>query len=80
MGGMQNKPKISEDMVLLDILSDYPQTEAILRSYDGQAGECICCQRLFDPLKVVIKEYRLDEKELLSKLNTAAQSQQFTTE
>lgn len=66
---MQNKLKISKDMVLLDILSDYPQTEAIIRSYDEQAGECICCQRLFDPLKVIIEEYRLDGEELLSKLN-----------
>ena len=71
---MRKEPKISKDMMILDILSDYPQTEVVFRSYDEQAGECICCQRLFDTLAVVIEEYQINEEELLSKLNMAAQS------
>ncbi len=64
--------KISDEMTVLDIVSDYPQTEAVFKSYDAKAGECICCQMLFESVKSVIEKYRLDREELLENLNKAA--------
>ena len=74
MEAMQNKQKISKEMVLLDVLTDYPQTEAVIKAYDEQAGECICCQMLFESLKKIIEKYQLDGDKLLKQLNDAAAS------
>ncbi len=38
--------QITADMTVLDIVSQYPATETIFKSYDEQVGECICCQIL----------------------------------
>ena len=63
--------KISADMTVLDIVSEYPETEAVFRSYDERVGECICCQRLFETVQQVAEKYNLDLAELLEKLNSA---------
>ncbi len=47
---------ISADMTVLDIVSKYPETEAIFKSYDEQAGECICCQMLFESVQQVTEK------------------------
>jgi hypothetical protein len=62
---------ISPDMTILDIVSKYRQTEAIFRQFDQKAGECLCCNALFDPLKDVADKYELDLNELLEKLMSA---------
>ena len=72
IAAMQNDQKISKEMMLLDVLTDYPQTEAIIKAYDEQAGECICCQMLFEPLKKIIEKYQLDGDKLLKQLNDTA--------
>lgn len=59
-------------MTLLDIVSTYPATEAVLKSYDEQAGECICCQMLFESIRQVTEQYHLDLNDLLGKLNAAS--------
>ena len=69
---MKKELKISEEMTVLDIINDYPKTEAVVKSYDAKAGECICCQMLFESVKRVVEKYRLDREELLGKLNKAA--------
>ncbi len=58
-------------MTILDIVSKYRQTEAIFRQFDQKAGECLCCNALFDPLKDVADKYELDLNELLEKLISA---------
>lgn len=64
---------ISPDMTLLDIVSAYPRTEAILKKYDESAGACLCCQALFEPLRDVATKYGLNLHNLLSDLKVAAQ-------
>jgi len=70
---MERKPtnKITADMAVLDIVSLYPQTEGVFHSYDEQAGECICCQMLFDTLEDVAERYNLELMPLLARLNEA---------
>ncbi|MEA3545584.1 MAG: hypothetical protein U9R69_10260, partial [Thermodesulfobacteriota bacterium] len=61
---------ISAHMLVLDIISEYPETEAVFRSYDEQVGECICCQMLFETVQYMTEKYQLDLPELLEKLNS----------
>lgn len=62
---------IHPEMTVLDVVSRYRQTEAVFKRYDAQAGECICCQALFESLRDVAEKYHLDLKELLSDLEAA---------
>ncbi len=61
--------QISAEMTVLDIVSTFPESEAIFRSYDQQVGECICCQSLFETVQQVAEKYQLDLADLLTKLN-----------
>jgi len=61
---------ITPEMTVLDIVSRFEATEEVFKSYDAQAGECICCNSLFEPLKTVIEKYGLDGNRLLSELLT----------
>lgn len=56
-------------MTVLDIVSNNKATIDIFKSYDEQAGECICCASLFEPLDKVAGKYGIDLKALLSDLN-----------
>lgn len=64
--------KITADMAVLDIVSEYPATEAVFKSYDKQVGECICCQMLFESVRQVTEKYNLDLGEVLEELNSAS--------
>ncbi|MEJ2587225.1 MAG: hypothetical protein P8165_06505 [Deltaproteobacteria bacterium] len=68
-------PIIRPDMTVLDVVSRYRETEKIFKAYDDVAGECICCQALFEPLKAVAKKYGLDLKQFLEDLKAAAVSE-----
>ncbi len=59
-------------MTVLDVVSKYRQTEAVFKRYDQKAGECICCQALFESLQEMATRYRLDLERLLSDLNKVA--------
>jgi hypothetical protein len=61
---------ITPDMILLDIISRHRKTEAVFRKYDEQAGVCLCCQALFDPLETVAERYGLDLQELVAALES----------
>jgi hypothetical protein len=63
--------RIHPDMTVLDVVSRFRQTEAVFKKYDQQAGVCICCEALFEPLRDVSAKYSLDLKELLSELESA---------
>ena len=41
---------ITKDMIILNIVEDYPKTEEVFRSYDKIAGKCTMCHNLFDSL------------------------------
>jgi len=67
------KPEpIAADMTVLDIVGQYPATEAVFHSYDEQAGECVCCQMLFESVQDVAQKYNFKLAEVLTKLNAAA--------
>ncbi|MDX2493611.1 MAG: hypothetical protein QNK27_01465 [Desulfuromusa sp.] len=68
----KNAYHISEEMTVLDIVSEYPETEVVFKSYDERVGECICCQRLFETVQKVAEIYNLNLSEILAKLNSVA--------
>lgn len=63
---------IHSDMTVLDIVSQYRETEQVFERFDQQAGECICCKALFEPLRTVADRYGLDLTRLLDDLNRVA--------
>jgi len=67
----QKKAVIRPDMTVLDVVSRYRTTEAVFKSFDEQAGECICCQSLFDTLQEMSGKYNLDLPELIAALKEA---------
>lgn len=62
---------IEKDMVILDIVENYPDTEDIFRMYDETAGVCILCSHLFDSLEVLENKYGIDLDKVLQQLNRA---------
>lgn len=58
-------------MTVLDIVSRFKSTEKVFKRWDNKAGECICCNSLFDPLSTVAKKYNLDLADLISELETS---------
>ena len=60
---------ITKDMVILNIVEDYPSTEDICRSYDEIAGKCTMCHNLFDTLEEFAKLYDISLDDLINKLN-----------
>ncbi len=63
--------KIRSEMTVLDVVSRYRKTEAVFKQYDKQAGVCICCQALFEPLSRVAVRYGLNLEKLLEDLEDA---------
>jgi hypothetical protein len=59
-------------MIVLDIVSAFPATVEVFKKWDGRAGECICCNALFESLEDVTQRYDLDLSDLLIDLNQAA--------
>ena len=64
--------RIRPDMTVLDVILTCPETEAVFKSYDEQAGECICCAALFDSVRDMTERYGLDSDELMVRLKSAA--------
>jgi len=71
-----NTPPITPDMTVLDVVSTYRETEDVFRRYDNQAGECICCNALFDTLRDVAVKYKINPHNLLVELCAAAQDEE----
>ena len=68
-----NTPPITPDMTVLDVVSTYRATEDVFHRFDHQAGECLCCNALFDTLQDVAGRYGLNLHQLLAELCAAAQ-------
>ncbi|MFZ5452598.1 MAG: hypothetical protein ACOZF2_12145 [Thermodesulfobacteriota bacterium] len=64
--------RITRDMTILEVVSRFRQTEPVFRRYDEEAGVCLCCQALFDPLQEVARKYGLNLPSLLADLERAA--------
>ncbi len=65
----RKKVLITPEMTLLEVVELYPQTEVVFRKYDRQAGVCLYCQALFEPLLVMAEKYTLNLQVLLEDLN-----------
>lgn len=65
-------PLITSEMTVLDIVAKWDSSQAIFKSYDALAGECICCNALFESLEKMAEKYSLDLDALLNELETAA--------
>ena len=62
---------IRPEMTVLDVLSRFRHTEAVFSKYDEEAGECICCNALFEPLKNLAAKYDLNLDNLLGELEAS---------
>lgn len=60
---------LTKEMIILDIVEKYPETEEVFRSYDDYAGKCTMCYNLFDSLEDFSLEYKIDLNDLMIKLN-----------
>ena len=69
---LKQGPCICPEMTVLDVVSRYRQTETVFKKYDKQAGECICCHVLFEPLQNVAKKYGFNLEKLLADLETVS--------
>jgi hypothetical protein len=67
----KRKKFIGPEMTVLDVISKHRETEAVFRQYDEEAGECICCRALFEPIRVVVKKYGLNMEKFMDDLNAA---------
>lgn len=63
------KPEITKDDQLLDIVYKYPETEAVFRCYETEGQVCLLCDYLFCTLEEVSQIVPLDKEKLLSELN-----------
>jgi hypothetical protein len=59
---------ITPAMSLLEIVELSPQAEEVFHQYDDEAGCCLLCNNLFDPLEEVARIYSLDLNQILAKL------------
>ena len=62
---------INPDMTILDVVSAHQETIAVFKSFDEQAGECICCTSLFMTLHDVALKYDINLQQFLSHLEKA---------
>lgn len=70
---MSSGSVISGKDQLLDIVYNYPRTEAVFRRYEEQTQVCLLCDYLFCTLEEVTRIIPVDHEELLIELNRAAQ-------
>lgn len=68
--------RVAPDMSVLDVVSKHRMTESIFKKYDEIAGECICCQSLFETIEAVAEKYRLNLDELINDLEDAIAAEQ----
>ena len=62
------KDRITPDMTVLDVVSQFRETVPVFKNYDKLAGECICCESLFETLDDVAHIYGLDLKRFMGDL------------
>jgi hypothetical protein len=63
---------ISKDEEVLSVMEQHPATQAVFEGYDAQAGECICCNALFQTIEEVAAKYSLDVEVFPEDINRAA--------
>jgi hypothetical protein len=69
---VENWAMTSKDEEVLSVVEQHPATQAVFERYDAQAGECICCNALFQTIEEVAAKYSLDLEVFLEDINRAA--------
>ncbi|MBZ2175426.1 hypothetical protein K8M07_09225 [Schnuerera sp. xch1] len=64
----------TKEMVILDIVADYPETEQVFRMYDEIAEKCVMCNNLFETLEEFTTLYKINLNDLINKLDNAVKS------
>ena len=62
---------ITPEMTIIDIISQYRQTEAIFKRLEEETEACVCCHGLFLPLREAAKRFGFDLYTVLADLNAA---------
>jgi hypothetical protein len=62
---------IGKDEEVLDVVEKFPATQVVFEAYETQAGECICCNALFQTIEEVAAKYSLDLEMFLADINRA---------
>ena len=62
---------VTRDQEVLVVVEKYPATQAVFEQYDEQAGECICCNALFQTIEEVAAKYSLNLEGFLEDINRA---------
>lgn len=70
--GKRLEQRINSEMTVLDVVATYKNTLPVFKRYDAIAGECICCNALFETLLSVAQKYDFDLPVFLKNLETAA--------
>lgn len=70
---------IEPGMTVLDIVSTYSAAQEVFKRWDDRAGECICCNALFESLDAVAEKYNLDLAALVQELRNAARNSRAST-
>ena len=65
---------ISKDMTILDVVCEHEDTDKVFSSYDERAGECICCNSLFETIEAAAQKYSLDLDNLINDLEKAVRT------
>ena len=63
--------QIQPHMTVLDTVAKYRSTETVFKQWDEKAGECICCNALFESIETVAAKYNIDLNTLLGDLEKA---------
>ncbi len=63
-----SKDRITPEMTVLDVVSEFHETVPVFKNYDTLAGGCICCDSLFETLEDVAHIYNLDLKKFMADL------------
>jgi len=61
---------ITLETTILDIISQYRETESIFKRLEEETGTCICCQGLFLSLREAADQFGFDLECALSDINT----------
>ncbi|MDK9710126.1 hypothetical protein [Acidaminobacter sp.] len=59
---------ITKETIILDLVSDHPETEAVFSRYDPVEGQCVLCSNLFDTLDAFCSAFNLEVEEFLEEI------------
>jgi nucleoside-diphosphate-sugar epimerase len=71
-GDSEDSALIDKHKEVLNVVERFPATQAVFEAYETQAGECICCNALFQTIEEVAARYSLELPAFLEDINRAA--------